>query len=194
MTRSERRTARIRQALANRQNDLTIVLENVHDPHNVSAVLRTCDAVGVLTVELVYTIEKFPRVGRKASSSATKWVERRKHRSIDDCYQTLRSEGSRLYAAVIDDRAKSLYDLDCTDRVAFVFGNEHRGVSAEAAAAADATFKIPMMGMIESLNISVACAVTLYEALRQRLRLPHFPGAQIPDKEMEELLKQWLRR
>ncbi len=194
MTRSERRTARIRNVLANRQHDLTVVMENVHDPHNVSAVLRTCDAVGVLRIELVYTTEKFPRVGRKASSSAAKWVERRKHRSIDDCYQTLRSEGSKLYAAVLDDDAKSLYDLDCTERVAFVFGNEHRGVSPEGAAGADATFKIPMVGMIESLNISVACAVTLYEALRQRLRLPRFPAVQVPEGEMEALLREWMRR
>ncbi len=191
MTRSERRISKIRRVLANRQLDLTVVMENVHDPHNVSAVLRTCDAVGVLRVELVYTTEKFPRIGRKASSSAAKWVERRKHQSISDCYRTLKSEGSRLYAAVLDESAPSLYDLDCAGRIAFVFGNEHRGASGEAVAEADGTFKIPMMGMIESLNISVACAVTLYEALRQRLQRP---GEKIPEGELEEVIKQWARK
>ena len=194
MSRSDRRISRIRQVLANRQDDLSVVMENVHDPHNVSAVLRTCDAVGILRVELVYTIEKFPRIGKKSSSSAGKWVERRKHASIDECYQTLRASGKRIYAALLDDKARSLYDIDCTAPLAFVFGNEHRGVSDDAVAGADGTFKIPMLGMIESLNISVACGVTLFEALRQRLRLDQFPPAPLDEKQLAELARQWAQR
>jgi tRNA (guanosine-2'-O-)-methyltransferase len=169
-------------------------MENVHDPHNVSAVLRTCDAVGVLRVELVYTTEKFPRIGRKSSSSAGKWIERRKHPSIDECYRTLRASGKRIYAAVLNEQSGSLFDIDCTGPVAFVFGNEHRGVSDDAAKGADGTFKIPMLGMIESLNISVACGVTLFEALRQRLRLDRFPPVPLDQQELAERVKQWSER
>ncbi|HXF99326.1 MAG TPA: RNA methyltransferase, partial [Bacteroidota bacterium] len=150
--------------LRRRQPDLTVVLENIHDPHNVSAVLRSCDAVGVMQVELLYYIEKFPRIGKKSSSSANKWLERRKHTSVDECYTTLRREGFTIYATRLGADAVSLYDLDLTKKVALVFGNEHRGVSDEAAEKADGNFMIPMVGMIQSLNISVACAVSLYEA------------------------------
>ena len=79
---TERRVEKFRRVLAARQPGLTVVMENIHDPHNVSAVLRSCDAVGVLRVELLYTLEKFPRLGRKSSSSANKWIERRNHRSV----------------------------------------------------------------------------------------------------------------
>ena len=98
MLRSSRRTEKIRQVLARRQPGLTVVMENIHDPHNVSAVFRTCDAVGVMQVELLYTVEKFPRIGKKSSSSANKWLERRRHTSVDECFRILRDEGFRIYA------------------------------------------------------------------------------------------------
>lgn len=193
MPRSEQRVRRIRSVLASRQVDLTVVMENIYDPHNVSAIMRTCDAVGVLRAELLYYSEAFPRIGRKSSSSAGKWVERRKHHSVPKCYDTLRSEGSTIYAAVLTDSSQSLFELDLTAPVALVFGNEHRGVSDEAARLSDGTFKIPMLGMIESLNVSVACAVTLYEALRQRLGRPEIShGMDV--MVMEEMVEEWLKR
>ena len=152
-----------------RQPDLTIVMENIHDPHNVSAMLRSADAVGIHEVQLVYTKEKFPRVGKKSSSSANKWVERRKFDSIQSCYERLHGEGFTIYATRLDESSRPLYSFDLTAKTAIVFGNEHAGVSDEAAALADAVIMIPMMGMIQSLNVSVACAVALYEALRQRI-------------------------
>src|SRR5512137_1466695 len=137
MLRSARRMEKIRQVLEKRQPGLTVVMENIHDPHNVSAVFRTCVAVGVMQVELLYTLEKFPRIGKKSSSSANKWLERRKHKSVDECYAVLRNEGFSIYATHLGETSVSLYDLDLTTKVALVFGNEHRGVSDEAAAKAD---------------------------------------------------------
>jgi tRNA (guanosine-2'-O-)-methyltransferase len=159
---TERRLARMREVLARRQPDLTVVLENVHDPHNVSAVLRSCDAVGLLRVHLVYTIEEFPELSENVSGSALKWLELVFHPSIEACYRTLRSQGFTIYTTYLGDPARSvdLYDLDLTKPVALVFGNEQRGVSDEAVAGADGNFVIPMMGMVRSLNISVACAVS----------------------------------
>jgi tRNA (guanosine-2'-O-)-methyltransferase len=192
MIRSARRLERIRRVLARRQPGLTVVMENIHDPHNVSAVLRTCDAVGVKQVELLYTQEKFPRIGKKSSSSANKWIERRKHISVDSCFATLKSEGFVVLATCVGGGTRSLYDIDLTRKTAFVFGNEHRGVSPESARAADLQVEIPMMGMIESLNVSVAAAVCLYEALRQRLEAGMFDDPQLSEEDLHSLYETWV--
>jgi tRNA (guanosine-2'-O-)-methyltransferase len=192
MIRSARRLEKIRRVLAHRQPGLTVVMENIHDPHNVSAVLRTCDAVGVNQVELLYTQEKFPRIGKKSSSSANKWIDRRKHTSVDSCFANLKSEGFVILATRVGGGARSLYDVDLTRKTAFVFGNEHRGVSRESARAADLQVEIPMMGMIESLNVSVAAAVCLYEALRQRLEAGMFDDPQFSDEDLHSLYETWV--
>jgi len=194
MLRSPRRVEKIRKVLAQRQPDLTVVMENIHDPHNVSAVLRSCDAVGILRVELLYTVEKFPRTGKKSSSSANKWLDRRKHKSVDECYGMLRNEGFTIYATHLGESSVSLYDLDMTKKVALVFGNEHRGVSDEAATKADANFQIPMLGMIQSLNVSVACAVSLYEVLRQRLAKGDLINPKLSEADLTELCNDWIKR
>jgi tRNA (guanosine-2'-O-)-methyltransferase len=194
MLRSPRRVEKIRKVLAQRQPDLTVVMENIHDPHNVSAVLRSCDAVGILRVELLYTVEKFPRIGKKSSSSANKWLERRKHKSVDECYGMLRNEGFTIYATHLGESSVSLYDLDMTKKVALVFGNEHRGVSDEAATKAEGNFQIPMLGMIQSLNVSVACAVSLYEALRQRLAKGDLVRPKLSEAELTDLCNDWTNR
>ncbi len=191
---SEQRKNKIFGALSRRQPDLTVIMENIHDPHNVSAMLRSADAVGIHEVQLVYTSEKFPKVGKKSSSSANKWVERRKFNSIQECYNRLRSEGFAIYATRLGEGARSLYTLDLMQKTAFVFGNEHTGVSDEAAALADASVVIPMMGMIQSLNVSVACAVTLYEALRQRLQGGQYERQRFSKTDFDALNEAWLKK
>jgi len=192
MPRSARRIDRVRSTATRRLPDLTVVLENIHDPHNVSAIMRTCDAVGVLQVELLYTVEKFPRIGKKSSSSANKWVKHRRHHSVQQCYACLRGEGYAIYATRLDPHATLLYDLDLTRKVAFVLGNEHRGVSDEAAKHADASIVIPMRGMIESLNVSVAAGVCLYESLRQRLARGDMSGPACSPDVIDGLIGEWL--
>lgn len=190
----ERRAERLRQVLSMRRPDLTVVLENVHDPHNVSAVLRSCDAVGVLRVELLYTVEKFPRIGKKSSSSANKWLDLRRHTSVAGCYSLLREEGFRIYATRLGGASVSLYELDLSRPSALVFGNEHRGVSPEAAEAADGNFHIPMVGMIQSLNVSVAAAVAVYEAHRQRIATGVEGKKGLGAEELARLFEDWSRR
>ena len=194
MTRTDKRTEKIHSVLRHRQPDLTIVMENIHDPHNVSAMLRSADAVGVMEVQLVYTTEVFPRIGTKSSASARKWVSRRKFSSIDECYSALRSEGFRIYATHLGERAHSLYALDLIHPTALVFGNEHRGVSDEAAEKADGNFLIPMVGMIQSLNVSVACAVSLYEAFRQRTEAGQFKSRKFQKNIFDALFEEWLKK
>lgn len=191
---SEKRRSKIHRVLSLRQPDLTIVMENIHDPHNVSAMFRSADAVGIHQVQLVYTTQKFPRIGSKSSSSANKWITKRKFPSVEECYTSLRKEGYRILATRLDEHAKNLYDCDLTAPTAFVFGNEHAGVTDDAAAQADETVYIPMLGMIQSLNVSVACAVSIYEALRQRLRKGMYDQAQFEKKVLEELEAEWLRK
>jgi tRNA (guanosine-2'-O-)-methyltransferase len=194
-----RRREKIERVIAARRPDLTVVMEDIHDPHNVSAMLRSADAVGVLRVHLVYSKDQFPKLGKKSSASATKWVKRTKHASIRECYDALRAGGFTVCATHLGKRSAPLHGLDLTKKVALVFGNEHRGVSDEAAELADVNFQIPMVGMIESLNVSVACAVTLYEAFRQRLaaggrRLSPAEKLQLAELSEEWLAERWSKR
>lgn len=188
---SEKRLNKIVTTLKQRQFDLMVVLENIHDPHNVSAIFRTCDAVGIPKVSLVYTIEKFPKIGKKSSASAFKWVEREKYKSIELCYDELRKNGFKIYASSISNDSKNIYELDLSDKVAIVLGNEHRGVSEDAAKLADERIVIPMFGMVQSLNVSVAAAIILYEACRQRIAKGKYNNSQISESELERLVEQW---
>ena len=194
--RTERRQARIRSVLARRQPDLTVVLENVHDPHNVSAILRSCDGVGVLRAHAVYSIEDPPSgaFARQTSASAAKWVEVERHRSLADCYTRLREEGFSILVTSVGPDSRPLYDWDLREPVALVLGNEMRGVSTEARDMADGAIQIPMAGMVESLNVSVACAVCLYEAFRQRTTAGDYEYPKLDPDRLRALEEDWLRR
>lgn len=192
--RTEKRAAKVERVLRSRQNTLRVVIENIHDPHNVSAIFRTCDAAGVPRVSLVYTFEKFPKIGKKSSASAFKWVEKEKFKSIEECYANLHSNGFRIYASALNESSVNLFDLDLTKKTAIVLGNEHRGVSEEAAEAADGTFMIPMFGMVQSLNVSVASAVILYEAMRQRSIKGMYNNSGQSEEEILERAEDWLKK
>lgn len=192
--RSEKRSKKIIDVVNNRQHSLHVVLENIHDPHNVSAIFRTCDASGIPAVSLIYNYEKFPKIGKKSSASAYKWIERAKYKSVENCYLQLKNNGYTIVASSISEHSVNLYDLDFTKRTAIVFGNEHRGVSDEAASMADVKFRIPMLGMVQSLNVSVAAAVTLYEAVRQRLASNMYPSKDIDAKSLQDIIDVWLRK
>lgn len=189
--RTERRLQKITTVLKQRQPDLTVVMENIHDPHNVSAILRTCDAVGVHQVQLVYTNTEFPDIGKKSSASARKWVERRKFNSIAECYSTLHAEGFTIYATHLNETSVPIYQVDFTKKVAIVVGNEHEGVSEEATKYADGVIQIPMFGMIQSLNVSVATAVILYEAARQRIAAGSYSIQKFSNEQLQQLITMW---
>ncbi len=191
---TERRIAKFRRVLANRQPDLTVVCENIHDPHNVSAILRTCDAAGVLQVHLLYTEEAFPELGKKSSASAKKWIDPVKFRDPRQLRQHLKEKGFTIYATHLGQHSVSIYEIDWTRPSAIIVGNEHRGVSDEALAIADVNVFIPMFGMVESLNVSVATSVILYEAVRQRLLKGRYPNPDHPEGWVDDLLKDWLGR
>ncbi|HBB26375.1 MAG TPA: RNA methyltransferase [Bacteroidetes bacterium] len=189
------RRERIRRVLERRQPTLTVVFENVHDPHNISAVIRSCDAVGVAEAHGIYSGRQvFPELGEKSSASARKWVDVHLHQSVDACYAALRARGMKIYTTHLSSDAVSLHELDLSQPVALVFGNEKEGVTAEAREKADGNFLIPQVGMIQSLNISVACAVSLYEAFRQRQVAGMYDTAQLGSSELEAKINDWCSR
>ena len=191
---TEKRLNKIEKVAAARQFSLRVVLENIHDPHNVSAILRTCDAVGVSQVDLLYTIEKFPKISKVSSASSKKWVEQRKLESSEKCIEALRKEGFKIYGTILVEDAENIYDLDLTEKVALVMGNENRGLSKEMIDACDKHVYIPMRGMIQSLNVSVATAVILYEAQRHRSLKGMYEKSELPKNELENLISEWCDR
>lgn len=188
---TDRRKARLAKALAQRQQDLTLVLANIHDPHNVSAIFRSCDAFGVDCVNLFYTITAFPALGRKSSASARKWVESRKFSDPDLMYAQLRREGFTILATSFTPRAKSFWEYDFLKPAAIVLGNEHAGVEEELVKKADGEIFVPMYGLIQSLNVSVAAAVILSEAARQREKAGYYARSRMAAAEYERRLAEW---
>ena len=189
---TDERRQRIEAVLSKRQNDLTIVLENVFDPHNISAVMRSCDAVGVQEIYVLNTkIPRHKKWGARSSSSAAKWLTVHQFENIDECMQQLRSKYKRILSTHLASDAVGLYELDLTQSTALVFGNEHAGVSEEMLSYTDGNFVIPQAGMIQSLNISVACAVSLYEAFRQKTTAGHYLQTSLNDAEYKALAEEW---
>ncbi len=192
--RTEKRIEKIKWVLSKRQPSLRVVLENIHDPHNVSAIFRTCDAAGIPKVSLVYNLEKFPKIGKKSSASAYKWIEREKFKTVEECYNQLKKEKFVIYASSLNGDSKSLYDLDFTKKSAIVLGNEHRGLSKEAEELADERFYIPMFGMVQSLNVSVSAAISIYEAVRQRKNIGLYDKSELSSKELKKLIDEWAKK
>jgi tRNA (guanosine-2'-O-)-methyltransferase len=192
--RTEKRIEKIKWVLSKRQPSFRVILENIHDPHNVSAIFRTCDAAGIPKVSLVYNVEKFPKIGKKSSASAYKWIEKEKFKTIEECYEQLKKEKFVIYASSLNGDAKSLYDLDFTKKSAIVLGNEHRGLTKDAEDLADERFYIPMFGMVQSLNVSVSAAISIYEAVRQRKNIGLYDKSETSTKELKKLLDEWAKK
>jgi len=188
------RRARIERVLSWRQQDLTLALANIHDPHNVSAIYRSCDAFGVAEVHLYYTDTPFPVLGRKSSASARKWVESIRHKTLDSLLRSIRTGGRQVLATSCSAAARPLTDWDFTRATAIIMGNEHRGVDRELAAHADGEVYIPMYGMIQSFNVSVAAAVILAEASRQRMLAGMYARPGYTEEEYAEKLGIWLEK
>ncbi len=181
------RKKQLSKLAGNRQLDLCVVLENVRDLHNVGAVLRTCDAVGVPEVHMVMSTDfkkSKIRMGKQTSAGARRWVDTFLHLTINDCLTDLGIADRQILGTALDDEAVSIHDIDFTQPTVIVFGNERDGLSAEARELIDQPIIIPQKGMVQSLNISVACAVTLYEIMRQRIAQNMYDATTLsPDQQ-----------
>jgi tRNA (guanosine-2'-O-)-methyltransferase len=186
------RYQRLTSVLNKRQPNLTVVLENVFDPHNVSAVMRTCDAVGIQDVFILNNrIPPHKKWGYRSSSTAAEWLTIHQFTDVNECFVELRKCYKKIYTTHLSEDAKNIYDLKMTESIALVFGNETFGVSDDIRKLADGDFIIPQVGIIKSLNISVAVAVTLYEAYRQKKLAGNYDEVQLADEEIVKLKKEW---
>lgn len=186
------RREKLLSVLEKRQNNLTVVLENVFDPHNEAAVMRTCDSVGVQDIYIINNrIPPRKKWGFKSGSSAKKWLTIHQFTNPADCFMELRSQYAKILTTHLGSDAVSVYNIDFTESIALVFGNERFGVSDETRALADGNFVIPQCGIIQSLNISVACAITVYEAYRQKEQAGHYKKPSLSTETRNQLLQEW---
>jgi tRNA (guanosine-2'-O-)-methyltransferase len=184
------RFRKLKSVLDRRQPDLTVVAENVHKPHNVAAIIRTCDAVGVLTAHLVSAGGAVPIPSGTARGS-TKWVSVEAYTAVRSAYDALRARGHRIYVAHLSDRSVDFRDVDYTRPTAVVLGAELEGPSVDAVAGADGAIAIPMFGLVESLNVSVAAALILFEAQRQRQRAGLYAHPRLDPDVYRRTLFEW---
>ncbi len=166
------RQKKINKVMENRHQGI-IVLEDIHDPHNAAAVWRSADAFGFGKIYIIFDQEKVfnpKKVGKASSSSANKWLDFEIFKSTSECYKKLKEEGYKIYATVLDGEAKdlSLSDIRSQEKTAIVLGNEHRGLSQMAIEGADQKIYIPMLGMVQSLNLSVTAGILMWEYGRQK--------------------------
>ena len=185
-----RRYERLKQVLSQRQPDLTVVTEDVHKPHNISAIIRTCDAVGVFEVHGVNSNSQVPTYSQVAQGSE-KWVRLHTHNNIKDAIANLQESGFKIYAAHLSTEAIDYREIDYTRPTAILLGAEKQGVSDLAAELVDGHIIIPMMGMVQSLNVSVAAAVILFEAQRQRLAAQMYDRVNLDPEIFNKILFEW---
>lgn len=180
----------LRDRLDRRQPDLTVVLERVHKPHNLAAVVRSADAAGLYEAHIVPG-EGGSHISPQTAQGAEKWVRLHRHRDIRLAALPLRERGFTLLAAHLDEGAVDFREVDYTRPTAVIFGAEKQGVSMEAASLADRTIHIPMEGLVQSLNISVACALVLFEAQRQRRAAGLYDRCRLDAGTYEQTLFEW---
>ncbi len=184
------RFRRLRAVLARRQPDLTVLMDRVHKAHNFSAILRNCDAAGVLDAHVV-AAEPGLEVHHATSAGTKKWVGVRRHASVADAIDFLHGRGFRVLAAHPSPGATDYREVDYRSPVAIALGAELKGLSAEALELADEHVVIPMVGMVHSLNVSVASALLLFEASRQRSAANMYAESRLGPAEFEARLFEW---
>lgn len=185
-----RRYERLKQVLDQRQPDLTVLMEDVHKPHNLSAIIRTCDAVGIFAVHAVNRHSDTPTYSQVAQGSE-KWVKLHSHYDITTAIQYLQQNHYQVYAAHLSDSAIDYRQVDYTQPTAILLGTEKWGVTDKAANLVDGHIIIPMQGMVQSLNVSVANAVVLFEAQRQRLQAGLYDHVRLAPETYKQTIFEW---
>jgi len=190
---TKERINKVEKVLGFRQPDLRIVLEEVTNTHNASAVVRTCDAAGILNVDIIYSDPADFPVNEAISTRADKWLNLNHYHSTTACFKKLKKQGFKIAATHLGSDSVPYTSLDYTQPIAVVFGNESDGISEKARKLADCSIKIPMFGMSQSLNISVSAGIILYEAIKQRLENGYFKESRLSPQEFEQLRNKWLK-
>lgn len=192
---TERRLQKLRDVASNRQRGLTIAMNYVKNAHNLSAISRTAESFGVQLIHFTAPDYFDPKKSDKSVSKASnKWIDYQYHDSIEACIDHLHGQRTTIAAMVVSDRARTVYDVEWAqyDELALLIGNEHEGLSDVAAESVDLHITIPMRGMAESLNVSVAVAIALSEVTRQREATSK--SYQLSEDEIELLFREFVRR
>mgnify|MGYP001389831280 CR=1 FL=1 len=188
----KRRFLRIKEVLNRRIDNLTLVLESVEKPHNLSAILRTCDAVGIFEIHSISKTNEIQTFNSTAQGSQ-KWVRNKTHSNIVDTISELKSKGFLILGTSINKYSKDYRSIDLTGKTAFILGTEKWGLSQQALNLIDIPISIPMRGMVQSLNVSVAAATLLFEAIRQREVKGLLPkkGEGIKEELINQIIFEW---
>ena len=189
---STHRAQRMIDVAAGRLNSVTVVMENLVDNHNASAVLRTCEGMGVSAMHVVEQPNRWEK-NKAIARSADDWVSVRRHKGLARCLGDLSAQGFDLYAADVGQGCVSLSDIDVSRPVCLVFGSEHSGLSKRALALTEHRFTIPMHGMVESFNVSVSAAVSLWEVTQRRRRFLQ-ADSDLDTDEATSLALRYLKR
>ena len=187
------RLERVQTVLQHRQTDVAVLLDQVHKEHNLSAILRTCDAVGIPEIHALETTKSHLRIYNNATSGSQKWVNLTVHNTRDAAFNAAKANDRIVYAAHLSKTAIDYREADFTKPCVILMGAEKPGVSTEAAERADQHIIVPMHGMVESLNVSVAAAVILYELQRQRLNAGLYDKTQLDEATLKRLTFEWLQ-
>lgn len=189
---TKERIEKVKHVLSLRQADLHIVLEEVTNTHNASAVVRTCDAAGIMYVDIISAGEEPFPINEAISTRAEKWLHFSYYSSASECFGRLKQKGFKIAATYLGEEALPYTSLDYTQPLAVVFGNESEGISEQARNLADYKIRIPMKGMAQSLNLSVSVGIILYEALKQRTEARYHNAGRLTPKEFKSFMKAWL--
>jgi tRNA (guanosine-2'-O-)-methyltransferase len=181
----------MREVASQRLKSLSLVLDNLHDPHNISAVLRSCDIFGVQRVHVVHP-EGELEINREVTKGCHRWLDVRLYTDIVTCLRAVKEEGFRLYAADPNPGSQSLAELDFGRPAALILGAEHDGLSPASLELADATYHVEMFGFSQSFNVSVAAALSLYIASRCRRDCLGAKG-DLTEEEQESLFQRWVQ-
>jgi len=188
----QKRLERIKSVVSNRRTDIIVVLEDIHDPHNAAAILRTCDALGIQNVYFIFEKEKPfnpKRIGKASSSSANKWLDFKIFHSVLSCFKTLKHEGYTIIATALTPNAEDLTTtLLKEEKIALLVGNEHSGLSQTAIKLSDRVIMIPMKGFMQSLNVSVSTAIVLWDIFSKRKMSP------LGKTEQKKLVEDFIKR
>lgn len=197
MNPTDERLHKLQTIAAKRQRDFVLVLENIHDPHNAAAICRSADSFGVQEIWLICeTVPEWDlfELGKKSSAFTSRWITFRHFQTTTECLQELRNEGYQIWATMLDDSAESLLEADFTEteKIALIMGNEHNGISEAVQNATDKKLYIPMTGFAQSLNVSVATALCLWEIFRQREQSDQ--DFHLEDKAQEALVREFYEK
>ena len=186
----ESRFNKIKKILSQRQPDLTVLLEDVEKPHNLAAIARTCDAVGIPEIHAVSAIKGL-RLSQMAAGGIRKWVSLKKYKSTEEAFKALKANNMQLVVTHLSDNTIDYKEIDYTKPTAIIAGSEYEGVSEFAIENADYCISIPMLGMVQSLNVSVAMSIILYEALNQRQQAGMYNTNHLPEDLFKQKLFEW---